>query len=76
MIRPAVHTDLPAILEVYHCARTFMAANGNPTQWGTAYPAPELVEEVKPLLMEQAVNNLIQHVRKLDIRKIKIKLGV
>lgn len=45
MIRPAVHTDLPAILEVYHCARTFMAANGNPTQWGTGYPAPELVEE-------------------------------
>ena len=45
MIRPAVHTDLPAILEVYRCARTFMAANGNPTQWGTAYPATELLEE-------------------------------
>ena len=45
MIRPAVHTDLPAILEVYQRARTFMAANGNPTQWGTTYPAPELLDE-------------------------------
>lgn len=45
MIRPATHTDLPAILEVYQAARSFMAANGNPTQWGTTYPAPSVLEE-------------------------------
>lgn len=45
MIRTAVSADLPDILQVYARARTFMAANGNPTQWGTTYPAPELLEE-------------------------------
>ena len=45
MIRKATTADLPSILEVYRCARTFMAANGNPTQWGDSYPAPELLEE-------------------------------
>ena len=45
MIRNATPTDMKQILEVYQAARTFMAANGNPTQWGTTYPAPELLEE-------------------------------
>ena len=45
MIRPATPTDLPAILEVYRQARGFMARSGNPTQWGTTYPAPDLLEE-------------------------------
>lgn len=45
MIRNATPADLPAILEVYLRARSFMAANGNPTQWGNTYPAPELLEE-------------------------------
>jgi len=45
MIRLATPADLPAILEVYRRARAFMAANGNPTQWGSTYPAPELLDE-------------------------------
>ena len=45
MIRAATPADLPAILEVYRKARAFMAQSGNPTQWGTTYPQPELVEE-------------------------------
>lgn len=45
MIRQATPADLEPILAVYQSARTFMAANGNPTQWGTTYPAPELLEE-------------------------------
>lgn len=45
MIRLATAADLPDILEVYRVARSFMAANGNPTQWGTTYPAVELLEE-------------------------------
>ena len=45
MIRNAIPADIKQILAVYQAARTFMAANGNPTQWGTTYPAPELLEE-------------------------------
>lgn len=45
MIRAATPADLPAILNVYRKARDFMARNGNPNQWGTTYPATELVAE-------------------------------
>ena len=45
MIRTATAADLPEILSVYACARTFMAQNGNPTQWGTTYPAVDMLEE-------------------------------
>ncbi|MBQ3135828.1 MAG: GNAT family N-acetyltransferase [Oscillospiraceae bacterium] len=45
MIRLATPADLPEILAVYAHARTFMAANGNPTQWGTTYPAVEVLQE-------------------------------
>lgn len=45
MIRCATPADLPAVLEVYRRARAFMAANGNPTQWGSTYPAPDIPEE-------------------------------
>lgn len=45
MIRKATQTDLKAALEIYRAARSFMAANGNPTQWGSTYPAPELLDE-------------------------------
>ena len=45
MIRKATPADLPAVEAVYALARTFMAQNGNPTQWGTTYPATELLEE-------------------------------
>lgn len=45
MIRSATPADLPALLDVYRAARSFMATSGNPTQWGNSYPAPELLEE-------------------------------
>lgn len=45
MIRTATPADLPEILSVYAHARGFMAENGNPTQWGTTYPAPDVLEE-------------------------------
>ena len=45
MIRKATIADLSAILDIYRSARAFMAASGNPTQWGTTYPQPALVEE-------------------------------
>ena len=43
MIRNATLADLSAILEIYRMARTFMAQNGNPNQWGTAYPPEEWI---------------------------------
>ncbi len=45
-IRPARTSDLPAMLSIYAAARSFMAANGNPHQWGDeGYPRRELLEE-------------------------------
>lgn len=42
-IRLAAEADLSQIMDIYAQARRFMAANGNPTQWGTEYPPTELV---------------------------------
>ncbi|MBQ8971819.1 MAG: N-acetyltransferase [Clostridia bacterium] len=44
-IRPARLEDMSELLRVYECARAFMRANGNPTQWDGGYPARELLEE-------------------------------
>lgn len=43
MIRKANLNDLLEILEIYACARSFMAQNGNPTQWGNTTPKKELL---------------------------------
>lgn len=43
-IRKSTPNDLNTILKLYENARAFMAANGNPTQWGTSDPKQELVE--------------------------------
>ena len=37
-IRKASITELDQIMKLYGRARTFMAENGNPTQWGTCIP--------------------------------------
>lgn len=44
-VRPATAADLPALAEIYRHARAFMAAAGNPTQWGTANPPQATLEE-------------------------------
>lgn len=44
-IRPATGADLPALAEIYRKARAFMAASGNPTQWGTTDPRPEILRQ-------------------------------
>lgn len=31
-------------MDIYHEAQNFMKAHGNPDQWGTFYPAEELVK--------------------------------
>lgn len=43
MIRNATLSDLDRTLEIYALARSFMAENGNPDQWGTNYPDKDLV---------------------------------
>ena len=44
-IRPATAADLPALAQIYQKARAFMAATGNPRQWGTTNPPRETLEE-------------------------------
>lgn len=44
-IRRSTIQDLEQILQIYEHARRFMAAHGNPHQWGDHYPERELVEQ-------------------------------
>ena len=45
MITKATLTQLPQIMAVYAHARQFMAQNGNPDQWGTAYPSEAMIRQ-------------------------------
>ena len=43
-IRNSTEADLPRIMEIYAYAREYMAANGNPNQWGgTNWPPEDLI---------------------------------
>ncbi|WP_082380205.1 hypothetical protein [Neofamilia massiliensis] len=42
-IRKAKLTDLEDIKKIITKAKTFMAANGNPSQWGGAYPGEDVL---------------------------------
>lgn len=45
-IRPTREDDLPRVMEIYAHARTFMAAHGNPNQWGpTNWPPEALIRQ-------------------------------
>ena len=44
-VRKAELADLPRILEIYEYARGFMAATGNPNQWGKINPPRETLEK-------------------------------
>lgn len=44
-IRKAVVSDLQAVSAIYEQARRFMAASGNPGQWGDSHPPIELLIE-------------------------------
>lgn len=45
-IRQARPEDLPRIMQIYAHARAFMAAHGNPRQWGaTNWPPEELITD-------------------------------
>lgn len=56
MIRLATQDDMPSIRDIYAAARRFMAASGNPTQWGTNKPSEaQLLEDIrlKQLFVEE-----------------------
>lgn len=42
-IRKGTPADLNAIMACIDCARTFMRANGNHSQWTDGYPSPEII---------------------------------
>ncbi len=44
-IRKTTLDDLDVILKLYENARSFMARNGNPTQWSTNYPPVTMLEQ-------------------------------
>lgn len=44
-IRHTEPADLPAIMEIYDCARAFMRSHGNLTQWNHGYPSQKVIEE-------------------------------
>lgn len=47
-VRKAKTQDLTRIEEIYAAARAFMAANGNPNQWGTHNPPhAQLVQDIE-----------------------------
>ena len=51
-VRNANQEDLPRIEEIYGYARSFMAAHGNPNQWGkTTPPSAQLVKDVENRLL-------------------------
>jgi len=43
-IRKTVLDDLPAVMEIYAYARTYMQESGNPNQWHDNHPPQELIE--------------------------------
>ena len=51
-IRNAQPEDLPRIQEIYTHARSFMAAHGNPNQWGrTNPPTAQLIKDIENRLL-------------------------
>ena len=44
-IRQTRAAELDRVLQIYADARRFMRENGNPDQWGDAYPPAELIRE-------------------------------
>lgn len=43
-IRPSTEQDVERMMEIYECARRFMAEHGNPNQWGpTKWPPEQLI---------------------------------
>jgi len=56
IIRKTRPEDYADLIRIYHAARDFMAATGNPNQWGRTFPPDELVKED----IEKGVNYAVE----------------
>lgn len=45
MIRKTSQQDIERVMDIYAAARAFMASDGNPDQWGIAYPPQNMIED-------------------------------
>ena len=61
-VRKAEYGDLPRILEIYAYARSFMAATGNPNQWGKTNPPRETLE--RDILIKEPIDEVVMHYAK------------
>ena len=57
IIRPTTYDDLDALTAIFAHARTQMAADGNPTQWGDSYPSQEQLQSD----IQRGVSYTIEH---------------
>ena len=56
-IRPSTYADLDALMAIFAHARSQMAADGNPTQWGDGYPSREqLMSDI-----QRGVSYVVEH---------------
>ena len=44
-IRKTTPKDIPAVMDIYAQAQSYMRENGNPSQWGNAHPPQEMIED-------------------------------
>ena len=44
-LRAARKSDIRRMLEIFDCARKYMRATGNLTQWPDTYPSAEIISE-------------------------------
>ena len=63
-IRKSTYADLPRMMEIYSIARAFMAAHGNPNQWGPTHWPPETlirqdIERGRSYICENDEGNVI-----------------
>ena len=62
--RHATMADLPRMRAIYQRARELMAANGNPTQWGSTFPRESVViDDIKSQRMMLLVDSKDGHER-------------
>ncbi len=56
-IRPTIYNDIDALMAIFAHARSQMAADGNPTQWGDGYPSREqLMSDI-----QRGVSYIVEH---------------
>ena len=61
-IRHSTEQDVKRIMEIYSFARRYMAAHGNPNQWGpTNWPPEDLIYSLVKIVEVAKVAETIRH---------------